>query len=643
MKFKRAFHLNNLYSRFILRVLAPPLIVLLILSLVALRQLDIILHRQAIDNLSRSAATTAATLEREFSLRETVLKQTGAELFVIKSEYNTNRKKLDSNRDACRTYILQSYTYVGAPDGVCEPFIGSLATSRGYLTSLESEYVKQGEKIIADQNQRINERLSAFKQFFPETLAMLIIDDNKQTVSSAHSGAFDGTNDIFRADAESALVSPVQGNVTSAAGFNMATFAYQIPGGSVLAAYDLQNEYFVRQAWASAPIDRNQALAVLLDSTGNPVYPALKETESFKGNVAELRQKPFKEIKLDNIPHTVVGAPAGSSGWLVVVASPTAAVLAPLRDAQLAGVVAIGLLMVGFLWVGTYFIRRTLRNIISLVSGAMVFGAGRLDYKINLDKHADGEFAQLAVTMNNMAARIAATEHAMDEKNKEFISVATHELRTPLTAIIANLTSFRDYHEQNLDDKAKHTIDQAYFSTVRLRDLVNDMLDVARLESGQSEPNIAPVGVKPLITDVIASMETVAKNAKINLVYDDAHAANVLADKQRLRIIINNFISNAIKYNRPGGHVTVSHSVKSGRLVTSIEDDGLGIPEDQKAHMFEKFFRVQNDDRQDVTGTGLGMYIVKQYIEQMHGQIWFESVHGKSTKFSFSLPLPDNK
>ncbi|CAN5664338.1 hypothetical protein BH23PAT1_BH23PAT1_2210 [soil metagenome] len=643
MNFSYFFRLGNLYSRFILRVLTPPLLALMILSIIGLRQLGIILHNQAIDDLRRSAVATGFALEREFNLRETVLTQTGTELFIIKNEYNTNRKTLENNRNACRAHIQQNFTHASAPNGVCEPFLGGFSANLSSLYALENEYVKLGEKIIQDQNRRINERLSAFKQFFPETLALLIIDDKKQIVSSANSGAFDGTNDILMPYAETGLIDPVRGKLVTGSGYDMAVFAFKIPGGSVSAAYDINSDSFIKSAWESTPIDHTRSIAILLDSEGDPVYPAIKENAGFRENSDGLRQNPFVNITLDNVEQTVVGASTGSSNWLAVVASPSAAVLAPLRDAQLAGMVIVGLLMVGFLWVGTFFIRRTLRNIVKLVNGARVFGAGRLGYEIKLDDYAEGEFVSLADTMNAMAGRIAASEKAMDEKNKEFISIATHEIRSPLTAIIGNLTLFRDVHASKLNDKAKHTIDQAYYSTVRLRDLVNDMLDVAHLESGQAKPVITAVPVKPLINDVITAMAVVAKAANVSVQYDDDMASIVLADKQRLRIIINNFVSNAIKYNRPGGHVSVRHLIKGGHMITVIEDNGLGIPASQKAHMFQKFFRIKDDDRKNIVGTGLGMYIVKQYIEQMDGQIWFESVYHKSTKFSFSLPLAHDK
>lgn len=630
---------GNLHRHFIWRVLVPPLATLLVVGAIGLWQLNRLLYNQAIADLKRTAATTAATLDREFTSRETVLKRTGAELFIIKSGYQTNRKKLDQNRGDCRAFVQQRGTFQGAPNGVCEPFRGGFAGNNpDSLAAIEDEYVKLGEELIHDQNQRINERLSAFKQFFPETLALVVLDDQKQLVSSALSGVFTGTAEAFKADAEAALTQPTRGKQAIVADFKVSTFAFPITGGSVLVAFDMLHENFVRYTWLSSPIDRSRAVTILVDAEGKPAYPDLKSVTALQQNNMALRLEPSTEFKLDNVDHIAVGSVAGASNWMAVVASPSAAVLAPIRDAQLAGLAVVGLLLISFLWVGSFFIQRTLRNIISLVSGAMVFGSGRLDYKISLS-HADSEFVRLADTMNLMAERIARAEKAIEEKNKEFISVATHEIRAPLTAIIGHLSLVKEMHGSELGDKANHLIDQAYYSTARLRDLVNDMLNAARLESGRTESAIIPTDIKSTIEDVVGTMGVVAKIASVSLIYHDSGAGTVMADENRLRIIVNNFVSNGIKYNRPGGKVTVSHEMRGNQLVTTVADNGLGIPEEQKPHMFEKFFRVDHEDRKSVTGTGLGMYIVKQYIEQMHGKLWFESKHGEGTTFYFSLPL----
>jgi signal transduction histidine kinase len=323
---------------------------------------------------------------------------------------------------------------------------------------------------------------------------------------------------------------------------------------------------------------------------------------------------------------------------LVAVASPSAIVLSPLRDAQLVAVIIIGVLLLGFLWVGAFFIAKTLRSIIGLVAGAVMFSSGKLDYKIRLS-NADREFVSLADTMNTMATRIAAAEKELDEKNKEFISIATHELRTPLTAILGNLSLVYEDMAAHLDDTVRPLVKQVYESTNRLRELVNDMLDVARLEGGRAEFVLTAVDIGALATDVIANLQVTAAEKLVSLSYDRQNAQSVTADESRVRIVLNNFVSNAIKYNRPNGTVSVAHQVKDGELVTMIKDTGLGIPEDQKAHMFEKFFRVKHEDRKDVVGTGLGMHITREYVIKMGGEVWFESVHGQGTTFYFSLPL----
>lgn len=631
-------HNANLQQRFIAGVLAPPFVILLVLGALGLWQLDGFVRAQAVNELQRSASTTAAKLEREFALRQTVLKRTGEELFVIKSDYLADRKKLDADRAACSDFVKQRKTFTGAPLGVCDPFLPYFASKGVSLPTIEDGYVTEGEQLTRDQSQRINERLTSYKQFFPETLALVVVDEEKQLVSSALSDVFKGSAEQLLPDAVAALGKPLEGKLSSVEGFRLATFAYPITGGSVLASYDLASDSFIKETWASTPINQGEALAVILDSTGQTAYPELAFNDEFKAANSSLRSKSYVDLNLNNISHISIGAEATGSNWLVAVASPKAVVFGPVRDAQLAAVVIIGLLLLGFLWMGAYFIHRTVRNIMQLVSGALVFASGKLDYKIQL-RHSDREFEQLAETMNGMARRIASAEKEIDEKNKEFISIATHELRTPLTAIMGYLSMVSEDYGDQLSEPVRPMVQQALNSTTRLRTLVNDMLDVARLEGGRVEFVIVPQDIKAMAADVVETLGVTADEKMVSLVYADKGAQQVLADESKLRIILNNFVSNAIKYNRADGSVTISHSIKDGQLTTAITDTGLGIPEDQKAHMFEKFFRVTNADREKVVGTGLGMYITKQYILAMDGKLWFESVHGQGTTFYFSLPL----
>lgn len=621
--------------------MAPPFVILVLLSSVGLWQANKFLSKQAINDLSRSAGSTAAKLERELAIRQTILKRTGEDLFKIKDEYQKGLQTLNKSRNDCSNHVRQKRTYSGAPIGACEPFLADLAVKGATLANIEDSYVRVGNSIAQGQEAKIQDRLSAYNQFFPETRALIVANNEQQVVSLATSDIFQTSTDSFTPFLQELTKKTVEGSVLTLKDMRLAVFAYPIHGGSVLAAYDIDSPSFIAQTWESTPIDRSKVFAVILDNQGQAAYPDLTSGDVFKNTNSILRSKPYAHVSIKGAPHIAVGAEAGSSGWLAVVVSPSAAVFGPLRDIQLAAVIVIGLLLVGFLWFGAIFIQRTVRIVMRLVSGAILFSNGKLDYQIQTPK-ADKEFAQLAETMNMMAWRISDAQKQLDQKNKEFISIATHELRTPLTAILGNLSMAVEDYGDKLHGPIKPIIEQAHNGTLRLRDLVNDMLDMARLEGGRVEFVLARQDMRQVVREVINNLQITAKDQGVSLKYHDAVDGSVMADAGKLRIVLNNFISNAIKYNRKGGSVTVAHKHKDGQLITAVADTGLGIPDDQKAHMFEKFFRVAGADRQNVIGTGLGMYITKRYILGMGGQVWFESVHGTGTTFYFSLPLAEN-
>lgn len=632
---------QSLQHRFIVGVLAPPFFVLLLLGAVIIWQLNGLVRNQAIDGLNRAAGTTAAKLEREFALRETILKRTGEELFVTKSQYQAKLTMLESDRTICSAHVERTRNFEVSPNDSCEPFMAEFAKSGINQLAVEKGYVSAGQELEDTQKLQINERLTSFGQFFPETVALIVSDSDGKIISSALNEVFKGSTQVFALELKDAKSKKIEGKMLTSADYRLAVFSYPLTNGSVLAAYDLTNDNFLRETWESTPIDRGKALSVILDENGNVAYPGAALGQTFTQANQTLRNEQFTTLEFGDVVHIATGSELADSKWQVVVASPRTQVLAPVRDAQIVAVVIIGILLVGLLWVGTYFIQRTLQSILRLVSGSLVFASGNLNYHIRLDQ-ADEEFVALANTMNEMAARIAAAEKEIDEKNKEFISIATHELRTPLTAIKGNLSmAYEDMNEQ-LSESLKPLIEQAYLGTTRLATLVNDMLDMARLDGNRVEFVIEQQDIKSMVNDVVETLRITANEKPVSLEYDPANATPVQADSSKLRIVLNNFVSNAIKYNRPNGSVKLYHEIKDNRLVTMITDTGLGIPDDQKAHMFEKFFRVQHVDRKDIVGTGLGMYITREYIIKMGGEVWFESSHGQGTTFCFSLPLSPN-
>ncbi len=639
MKFSKINFKNreaSMHDRFIFRVLLPPFVLLVLIGGIGYWQLNNFLRTQAINDLQSAAETTSIRLEREIAIRETVLKNTGEEISDIKATYISSIETLDNNRASCREHYLLRFTFNNSPEDSCDIF--SQGFTRPSLETIEDIFIKEASSYQATEIEGVNQRLSAYKQFFPETLAVLVIDEDNQVVSSAVSGDIGIEVSQLSEIANRASSSSIEGEILSTENYKLAIFAFPNTDGSVLAAYDVNNANYIRPAWLNTPINNEEALALIVDGSRNIVYPGVKNESQILANADRIEDGSSKKVKLGDVENIISAKSIDNSNWSVIVASPEAVVFAPVRDAQFIALIFAGIFVIGFLWVGTFFIKKTTDSIAQLVTGAMVYGSGRLDYKLNID-NSEKEFKQLADTMYYMAQRIAKSEKENDERNKEFISIATHELRAPMTSIIGYLSILQENIEKKLNKQDKMLLSTAYDGTIRLRDLVNDMLDAARLEGGREEFNLKAVNISGFITDCIDSMKVVANQEKVSVTYDAKGADKVYADEGKLRIILNNFVSNAIKYNHKSGRVHISHSHHDGQLVTAISNSGPSIPDNQQEHMFEKFFRVDTPEHRKVTGTGIGMFVTKQYVEVMNGKVWFTSKPNEDTIFYFSLPV----
>lgn len=188
--------------------------------------------------------------------------------------------------------------------------------------------------------------------------------------------------------------------------------------------------------------------------------------------------------------------------------------------------------------------------------------------------------------------------------------------------------------------KIKEYLDPVMQSNMRLVTLVNDLLEVARQEAGRitiQTSKIDNLGMS--ISAVIKELKPLADEKQITVIYDDRAVKPVMADESRVKEVIVNLLSNAVKYTLGSGKVSIWHDIRENMLVTHVKDSGIGIPKEAQAKLFEKFYRVQDERLRHVTGTGLGLFIIKQLIEKMNGKIWFVSEPGQGTTFSFSLPL----
>jgi signal transduction histidine kinase len=224
-----------------------------------------------------------------------------------------------------------------------------------------------------------------------------------------------------------------------------------------------------------------------------------------------------------------------------------------------------------------------------------------------------------------------------DRLKDEFIAIVSHELRTPLTSVYGAAVTLRQ-HELDAG-RRQALLDIVATESARLARLLDDVLWVSRLDSGRAHQFIAPVEPLALVSQIIDATRThLPPGVTVELHHQPPPAPPVAADPDELRQVLVNLIENALKYAGKGRIDVRLHS-ENGKMRFSVHDEGLGIPRHEQARIFEKFFRLDPDMTQGVGGTGLGLYICRQLVENMGGRIWVESEPGKGSTFTFELPL----
>jgi len=233
-----------------------------------------------------------------------------------------------------------------------------------------------------------------------------------------------------------------------------------------------------------------------------------------------------------------------------------------------------------------------------------------------------------------------------DLKN-EFVFIATHELRTPVTAISWSLETiideFNNYacNKENID-RINVDLFNIQLANQRLLALVNDLLEVARAESNKLKITSAPINIVGATKKVISELKIIAEKKNIIIDYQSPEKQLIVfADSNKLKEVLSNLITNAIKYNRYNQKVIVRHKLHKDYVITEVADNGIGLTAEDKENIFTKFWR--SEKVKEIKGTGLGLFITKQLVERMGGKLWFNSKENEGTTFSFKLPtLPKN-
>ena len=229
----------------------------------------------------------------------------------------------------------------------------------------------------------------------------------------------------------------------------------------------------------------------------------------------------------------------------------------------------------------------------------------------------------------------------MEQMKTEFISTVSHELRTPLTAIRGALGMLIGGIAGQVSDEARPLLGIAHKNSERLVRLINDILDMEKLEAGRLRFDLRRCAVRPLLEQALSDLTPYGREYDVSLALDasaDIHACDATLDPDRFAQVMANLLSNAIKHSRRGARVTVDMHPAGELLEIGVRDQGAGIPEDFRSRIFERFAQADASDARQRGGTGLGLAITRAMVEQMHGQIGFESEPGLGTRFWFRLP-----
>jgi heavy metal sensor kinase len=288
-------------------------------------------------------------------------------------------------------------------------------------------------------------------------------------------------------------------------------------------------------------------------------------------------------------------------------------------------VLAIGL--VG----GFVLSNRAVRPIAAMSATAASISATNLNKRLDVAE-VDSELGNLATILNEMFARLEAAF----ERQARFTADASHELRTPLTVIhsFAELALSRP----RTSAEYQETLETCVRASRRMKSIIEDLLTLARADAGKLQLKQEPLDLGSLVADTAGLLEGLAVQKGVSLTVKTV-ALQTRGDVTRLSQVVTNLVTNAINYNRPGGSVDVILKPEGNEAVLTVVDTGCGIPEEDRPHIFERFYRVDKARSRELGGSGLGLAICKSIVEAQGGSIGFTTESNVGTTFVVRLPL----
>lgn len=222
--------------------------------------------------------------------------------------------------------------------------------------------------------------------------------------------------------------------------------------------------------------------------------------------------------------------------------------------------------------------------------------------------------------------------HELNQYKDEFMVMASHELKTPLTVILANLQILEHMMK---DDPFVTQLRKTIEKTQKMADLISNLLDVSKVQSGKLDLNISSFDINEVISEIVSSMQSTTKNH--NFIFDNPPPLIVKADAYRIEQVLINIIGNAIKYAPNGGNITITTGRRNGYVQIEITDEGIGIPAVDHEKIFERFYRSSGKAK-SFSGSGVGLYISSEIIRKHQGDIFVKSEEGKGSSFVIRIP-----
>ncbi len=224
----------------------------------------------------------------------------------------------------------------------------------------------------------------------------------------------------------------------------------------------------------------------------------------------------------------------------------------------------------------------------------------------------------------------------LDRLKSDFVAIVSHELQTPLTVILG----YASFLKEEATGAASEQLDAVMRSALRLRSLIDDVINLRHIETGEAELELEHLSLNELVTAIMTEFASLAEARKQSVSIELASQPPMVeADRQKLHLVLANLLSNAIKFTPEGGRIQVEVETRGNEVWVSVRDTGIGIPPRKQERIFDRFYQVEPSLTRRFGGMGLGLSIAKGMVELHGGRIWVESVEGMGSSFTFALPL----